>query len=170
MGQFGRSIGSSMTGLRRNRPERTQFTVIRGVAGVQTPAFVERWAACHSPSRIPEPRRAGRCLRSVQSRVHVRQRRGVLENDAEALRWYRLAAEQGDASAQTNLGVMSANGEGVPENTVNAYAWFSIAAAQGNTSAKELKELVTGLMVRSQIAEAQGLALEYWNLYVLPFQ
>ena len=89
---------------------------------------------------------------------------------ATALRGFRSYAEQGDASAQTNLGVMSANGEGVPENTVNAYAWFSIAAAQGNTSAKELKELVTGLMVRSQIAEAQGLALEYWNLYVLPFQ
>ena len=31
------------------------------------------------------------------------------------VRWYRLAAEQGHASAQSNLGVMYANGEGVPE-------------------------------------------------------
>ena len=95
---------------------------------------------------------------------------GVPENDSKALRWFRLAAEQGDASAQLNLGVMYANGEGVPEDTVNAYAWCSIAAAQGNTSAKELKEAVTGLMARSQIAEAQKLSREHWTLYVLPFQ
>ena len=80
----------------------------------------------------------------------------VPENDSEALRWFHLAAEQGHASAQYRLGVMYANGQGVPEDTMNAYAWFSIAAARGNTSAKEFKELVTGLMVRSQIAEAQN--------------
>ena len=38
---------------------------------------------------------------------------GVPENDAEAVRWFRLAAEQGNALAQSNLGVMYANGEGV---------------------------------------------------------
>ena len=35
---------------------------------------------------------------------------GVPEDDAEAVRWYRLAAEQGDADAQNNLGFMYANG------------------------------------------------------------
>ena len=39
---------------------------------------------------------------------------GVPEDDAEAVRWYRLAAEQGLASAQLNLRFMYANGEGVP--------------------------------------------------------
>ena len=29
---------------------------------------------------------------------------GVPQDDAEAVKWYRLAAEQGDASAQFNLG------------------------------------------------------------------
>ena len=38
--------------------------------------------------------------------------RGVPENDTEAVKWYRKAAEQGDASAQYNLGVMYANGWG----------------------------------------------------------
>ena len=33
---------------------------------------------------------------------------GVPEDEAEAVRWYRLAAEQGDALAQTNLGVIHA--------------------------------------------------------------
>ena len=39
--------------------------------------------------------------------------RGVTRDDGEALRWFRLAAEQGDADAQFNLGVMYENGRGV---------------------------------------------------------
>tara|TARA_B100001105_G_C22089380_1_gene314347 strand:- start:175 stop:531 length:357 start_codon:yes stop_codon:yes gene_type:complete len=41
---------------------------------------------------------------------------GVPENDAEAVRWFRLAAEQGLAEAQSNLGTMYGYGRGVPEN------------------------------------------------------
>ena len=37
------------------------------------------------------------------------------ENDAEAVKGYRLAAEQSLDIAQFSLGVMYANGEGVPE-------------------------------------------------------
>ena len=33
---------------------------------------------------------------------------GVPEDHAEAVRWFRLAAEQGDAEAQYNLGLMYA--------------------------------------------------------------
>ena len=46
----------------------------------------------------------------------------------------RLAAEQGYAAAQFNLGVMYASGQGVPEDDVTAYAWLNIAAAQGQSS------------------------------------
>jgi TPR repeat protein len=35
---------------------------------------------------------------------------GVPQNDAEAMRWYRLAAAQGAANAQNDLGVMYADG------------------------------------------------------------
>ena len=41
---------------------------------------------------------------------------GVPKNDAEAVRWYRMAAEQGDTQAQVNLGVMYSNGEGIPKD------------------------------------------------------
>ena len=37
---------------------------------------------------------------------------GVPEDDAEAVRWHRLAADQGHAGGQNNLGLMYANGEG----------------------------------------------------------
>ncbi|MHC8440896.1 MAG: tetratricopeptide repeat protein [Candidatus Eutrophobiaceae bacterium] len=36
---------------------------------------------------------------------------GVLQNDKTAAQWYRCVAEQGNASAQLNLGVMYARGE-----------------------------------------------------------
>ena len=57
---------------------------------------------------------------------------GVPEDDAEAVRWYRLAAEQGLAEAQVNLGVMYDNGEGVPEDKAEAARWYRLAAEQGH--------------------------------------
>ena len=37
------------------------------------------------------------------------------QDDAEAVRWYRLAAEQGVTGTQYNLGVAYNKGKGVPE-------------------------------------------------------
>ena len=54
------------------------------------------------------------------------------QNDAEAVVWYRKAAEQGDAQAQFSLGLQVRQlVRGVPEDYVQAYAWYNIAAAQG---------------------------------------
>ncbi len=62
--------------------------------------------------------------------------RGVEQNDAEAVRWYRKAAEQGYASAQYNLGWMYANGRGVEQNDAEAVRWYRKAAEQGYASAQ----------------------------------
>jgi len=86
---------------------------------------------------------------------------GVPEDDAEAVRLYRLAAEQGDANAQNNLGFMYDNGEGVPEDNVLAYMWFNLAAAQGNEDAQRNKDRAERQMTREQIAEAQRLSTEW---------
>ena len=67
--------------------------------------------------------------------------RGVPEDDAEAVRWWRLAAEQGNALAQYSLGSMYANGEGVPEDYVLAYMWWNLAAAQGVEDAQGNKDI-----------------------------
>ena len=79
-------------------------------------------------------------------------------NDAEAVKWYPLAAEQGDARAQHNLGFMYDNGDGVPVNYVQAYKWFSLSAALGDEDAREYVDLVALEMTSEQIAEAQRLA------------
>ena len=56
---------------------------------------------------------------------------GVPQDYAEAVKWYRLAAEQGDALAQNNLGAMYDNGEGVPQDYAEAVKWYRLAAEQG---------------------------------------
>jgi TPR repeat protein len=60
----------------------------------------------------------------------------VPQNDAEAVKWYRLAADQGDARAQFNLGFSYDNGRGVPQNHAEALKWFRLAADQGNANAQ----------------------------------
>jgi TPR repeat protein len=55
---------------------------------------------------------------------------------ATALREWRPLAEQGDALAQYNLGVLYRKGRGVPEDDVLAGQWFAKAAAQGQAKAQ----------------------------------
>ena len=49
---------------------------------------------------------------------------------ATALREWKPLAEQGDAVAQNNLGVMYENGQGVSENDKTAVKWYRLAAEQ----------------------------------------
>jgi uncharacterized protein len=80
---------------------------------------------------------------------------------ATALRLIRPLAEQGDATAQYNLGVFYDNGLDVPQDQVSAYMWFSLSAAQGKEGAATFRDLIARLMTPEQIAEAQKLAREW---------
>lgn len=53
---------------------------------------------------------------------------------SEAARWFRLAADQGDANAQFALGGMYQGGRGVQQDNLMAYQWFSQAAANPDLS------------------------------------
>ena len=55
---------------------------------------------------------------------------------ATALREWKPFAEQGDAEAQYNLGVMYENGDGVPQNYKTAVKRYTLAAEQGNAMAQ----------------------------------
>ena len=50
------------------------------------------------------------------------------EDYLEAMKWYKLAAEQGDASAQVFLGHMCEKGLGVSPNDQEAFKWYKLAA------------------------------------------
>jgi uncharacterized protein len=55
---------------------------------------------------------------------------------ATALQEWTPLAEQGDARAQYNLGVMYRDGEGVPQDYKTAMKWYSLAAEQGVANAQ----------------------------------
>jgi len=54
----------------------------------------------------------------------------------DATKQWHLLANQGDVSAQYNLGVMYANGYGVKKDHAKAVEWYSKAAQQGHAVAQ----------------------------------
>ena len=88
------------------------------------------------------------------------QGRGVPENDKTAVKWYRLAAEQGHTKSQVNLGAMYVNGKGVIQDNVYAYMWLNIAASSGNETASKNRDIVAKRMTPSRLKFAQIVARE----------
>ena len=78
----------------------------------------------------------------------------------QAVYWLRKAAEQGDASAQYNLGGMYVKGQGVIKDIVYAYMWWNLASANVDNHAVKNREIAETRMTSAQIAEAQKLARE----------
>jgi len=61
---------------------------------------------------------------------------GVPKNDTEAVKWFRLAADQGYKWAQHDLGNMYYTARGVPQNYPEAMKWYRLAADQGHLPAQ----------------------------------
>ncbi len=57
-------------------------------------------------------------------------------NYSVAIVKFKLAATQGDASAQYNIGFMYDNGQGVVQDYAEALKWYKLAAAQGDADAQ----------------------------------
>jgi uncharacterized protein len=91
----------------------------------------------------------------------------VPQDYAEAAKWHRKAADQGNAHAQNHLGVMYVHGQGVPQNYVLAHMWANLATANGLQLASATRDLAAAKMTPAQIAEAQRLARE-WKPTVQP--
>ncbi len=72
----------------------------------------------------------------------------------------KMLAENGNASAQLNLGYIYSHGEGIPKNFVKAYVWYSIASAKGNEKAKKNIDIISSEMTPQQVAQAQKEAAE----------
>lgn len=69
---------------------------------------------------------------------------GVSRDYVEAVRLYRLSAEQGNSSGQCNLGFMYENGYGVSKDYAEALKWYQLASAQGHERAKEAIKRLRG--------------------------
>ena len=93
----------------------------------------------------------------------------------EAAKWYRKAAEQGDAQAQNYLGVMYDKGEGIEQDYQEAAKWYRKAAEQGDAWAQNNLGLMyhNGEGIEQDYQKAvkwyrkaaeQGLHLAHYNL------
>jgi TPR repeat protein len=60
---------------------------------------------------------------------------GIKQDYAAALRFARRAADQGNASGMTNLGVLYAKGLGVPQDLREAIKLYAKAAEKGHNDA-----------------------------------
>jgi len=93
---------------------------------------------------------------------------GVAQNYAEAVKWYRLAANQKHPMAQANLGVMYERGHGVRQDFVQAQMWFILSASLFLASEAKSRGLVVRnrdqlarIMTPEQLAAARQLAREW---------
>ena len=57
---------------------------------------------------------------------------------ATALKEWTPPAEQGNATAQFNLGLMYRRGDGVPRDHKTAVKWYTLAAEQGHADAEAM--------------------------------
>jgi TPR repeat protein/tRNA A-37 threonylcarbamoyl transferase component Bud32 len=62
--------------------------------------------------------------------------KGVPLDYAEALKWYRKAADEGSAEGQYNVGSAYLDGQGVPKNGAEALRWYVKSANQGYAPAE----------------------------------
>ena len=62
---------------------------------------------------------------------------GVGQDYDEAIKWYRLAAEQGHVDSQLRLGKMFGEGICVKKDFIEAAKWYRLAAEQGHAEAQK---------------------------------
>jgi hypothetical protein len=91
--------------------------------------------------------------------------RGVPQDDVEAAKWDRCAADQGFTDAQDNLARAYFQGRGVPKDYVQAHMWANLAASSfsgtGLNIEAGLRDNIAADMTRAQITEAQRRAREW---------
>jgi TPR repeat protein len=136
---------------------------------------------------IDAPRAEAACRRAIQEqplaglrlRYQLARALHAGHKDTDAIASYRVAADQGYAAAQSNLGLMYQNGLGVAKDDAQAVSWYRKAADQGYAAAQSSLGLMyqNGLGVARDDAQAvswyrkaadQGLAAAQSNLGQIP--
>lgn len=116
------------------------------------------------PAPLLEVARQGNPAAQYEMGQRYDRGQGLPEDPAEALHWYRLAAEQGHMMAQFLVGVMYADGRGTPRDLAEAYAWLTLVAARGDEHAEELARRLRAQIPPAQLAEADERAARLQQL------
>jgi len=91
---------------------------------------------------------------------------GVDQNDVEASKWFRRAADRGLPAAQMRLGTAYLEGKGVPEDPKEAYFWFTLAAThfslgEQHEQAVAARERTGAGLTRAQITQVLERAMSW---------
>jgi TIR domain/Sel1 repeat len=102
--------------------------------------LILRWqdqsAANDFVMKIRESAEAGRADNQYTLAEFYSEGSVVPKDEAEALKWYRLAAENGYPAAQYHMGTLYSKGRGVQQDETEATAWFRKAAERGDAQAQ----------------------------------
>jgi TPR repeat protein len=115
----------------------------------QLAANVTNCPNCRAPFNVPAEKNVARLLEVVKRTpgrhtpcaqnnlgAMYADGEGVRQDFTEAVKWWRLAADQGHAGAQYNLGLMYEKGQGVRQDYAEALKWYRLAADQGDAGAQ----------------------------------
>ncbi|MFL2647248.1 MAG: tetratricopeptide repeat protein [Dehalococcoidia bacterium] len=83
-----------------------------------------------------------------------------LEDKKDAMKWWRLAAEQDNALGKYFIGQYYEDGWGVPQNKVYAHMWYNLSHAQGFGSGDYSRDRIAEEMTVTEITAAEQLAVE----------
>lgn len=83
---------------------------------------------------------------------------GVPKDYAQAVKWYRMAADQGMPASQYMMGVIYDRGEGLPQDFAEAVAWYRKAGEQGYVAAQ--------FELGNKYASGEGVPQNYAEAYV----
>jgi tetratricopeptide (TPR) repeat protein len=130
------AAGSSLPS--KSAPKKLDWRLIAAPGGTAAviAAVLALWLSFgHSNSSVLQPNLA---VNQAVGEVVLQKGREAFERKdyAEAIRWYREAADQGNAQAQSNIGWLYENGLGVAQDYVEAGRWYGKAADQGNASSQ----------------------------------
>lgn len=76
----------------------------------------------------------------------------IAQDEQQAFRWFRSAADHGSLPAQAKLGALYWGGRGVTKDVNQAYFWTVLARARGDKENKDLATILSSGMTRSQAA------------------
>jgi TPR repeat protein len=87
--------------------------------------------------------------------------KGGPRDTAQAVRWWRIAAEGGDGDSAAKLGAALHLGQGVAADQVAAMGWLIVGATRQSTLVRGFFARVEAGLSAEQRAEAQALATRW---------
>jgi TPR repeat protein len=75
-------------------------------------------------------------VKFIPGQPDVSSKKGIPENPVEAVKWYRMAAEQGHVTAQYVMGKICHSGNGIPQDPAEAVVWWRKAAKKGHPTSQ----------------------------------